>query len=589
VNRRFLAGALTLIVVSLSARGASAQATGFAINHFNPSERGSEWFLEDSLDLRGVLRPAIGLATDYSDRSLVIVNGNGSTVVAPVQNQLTLHLGGSLVIGNRLRVALDLPVGFAGGTAGSVGTTTYPAAGTGVGDLRVSGDIRLVGKYGDAFTLAAGLAVFAPTGSQSAYLSDGTVRALPRVAVAGDVGPLTYAAHVGFEIRPTTDAFPGYATGSELQLGGALGLRTASRRLVVGPEVYASTVVTSSSAIFSTRQTPVEGLLGLHYSFADAWRVGGGIGTGLTRGFGEPLVRATAMLEWAPGYVAPLTDRDHDFIPDNVDACPDVPGVKTDDPRTNGCPAVDRDHDGVPDAVDACPEVPGVKTDDPRTNGCPPDRDHDGIPDSEDQCPDTPGVRMDDKATNGCAPDSDHDGIPDGEDACPDVPGIKTNDPKTNGCPDVDHDQDGIPNTEDACPDVKGPRSSDPKRNGCPEAYVQDDQIKLLDGLHFTPAGALALADTETRAALDALLTFLKNHPEIKHMRVEGHTDNQGDAAKNRALSAKRANAVIEWLVAQRISADRLSTMGVGGDSPIQDNASEAGRKANQRIELHVE
>jgi outer membrane protein OmpA-like peptidoglycan-associated protein len=35
-------------------------------------------------------------------------------------------------------------------------------------------------------------------------------------------------------------------------------------------------------------------------------------------------------------------------------------------------PAADRDGDGVPDAEDACPDVPGIRTDDPKTNGCPP-------------------------------------------------------------------------------------------------------------------------------------------------------------------------------------------------------------------------
>jgi len=584
-----LATLATFAALSLAAKGASAQistAPGYAIDHFNPSERGSEWFAEDSLDLRGSLRLAAGIVGDYADRPLVIVNASGGTVVAPVQYQLALHVGGALVVADRFRFALDLPVGIGSGTSGYVGTVQYPAASTGLGDLRLSADARIYGKYGDAFTVAGGLAVFVPTGSQSAYLSDGQARVLPRVAVAGDVGPITYAAHVGFELRTATDVLPGYPTGSEIQLGGAVGLRTASRHLVVGPELYASTVVTS---FFSKQETPVEGLLGVHYSFADAWRVGGGVGTGLTRGFGEPIVRGTLLLEWAPAYVPPLTDRDHDFITDNVDACPDVPGVKTNDPKTNGCPASDRDKDGIPDVIDACPDVPGIKTEDSRTNGCPSDRDHDGVPDTEDQCPDVPGVRMSDPKTNGCPPDSDHDGIPDAEDACPDVPGVRTNDPSTNGCPDVDHDGDGIPNAEDACPDVKGPPDPDPKRNGCPAVYIQDDQIKMLDGIHFAKGQAVLQSDEETKVALAALLTFFNTHPEVKRVRVEGHTDNQGDPAANRALAARRASAVIAWLVKQRIAPERLNAMGVGGDSPIQDNTTEAGRQANQRIELHVE
>src|SRR5262249_15982161 len=50
--------------------------------------------------------------------------------------------------------------------------------------------------------------------------------------------------------------------------------------------------------------------------------------------------------------------------------CPDVPGVKTDDPKTNGCPP-DRDKDGIIDSQDACPDEPGPPNEDPKKNGCP--------------------------------------------------------------------------------------------------------------------------------------------------------------------------------------------------------------------------
>jgi OOP family OmpA-OmpF porin len=588
---RRLASATAFALVTGLAATASAQASGFAIDHFNPSERGSDWFAEDSLDFRGANRPAIGLVAEYADRPLVIVNANGSTNSSPVKDQLILHPGASVVLFDRLRLAFDLPVVvFADGNAGAVTTTAYPATTSGgLGDLRVSADGRLYGKYGDPFTLAAGLSVFLPIGSTSAYASDGEVRVLPRVAVAGDLGIVAYAAHVGLQVRPVDNAFPGYPTGTEVDVGGSIGIRALRRHLLVGPEVYGSTVVTNASAAFSTRQTPVEGLLGVHYAFASDWRIGGGLGMGLTRGFGEPLVRGLLAIEWIPADASTLVDRDKDSIADDADACPDVAGVASEDPRRNGCPLPDRDHDGVPDALDACPDVPGVKTDDARTNGCPGDRDHDGIPDSEDACPDSAGVRMTDKATNGCAPDSDHDGIPDAEDACPDIPGVKTDDPKTNGCPNLDRDKDSIRNEEDACPDAAGPSDPDPKRNGCPEAFLQDDLLKLADPIGFDGTGATIAGDAETKRALEGALTFLVKHPEVKHVRVEGHTDNQGNANANRALAAQRAGSVISWLTAHGIAPSRVTSMGVGGDSPIQDNTTEEGRRANRRIELHVE
>ena len=85
----------------------------------------------------------------------------------------------------------------------------------------------------------------------------------------------------------------------------------------------------------------------------------------------------------------------------------------------------DRDGDGIPDDEDACPDTPGIATNDPSTNGCP-DTDGDGIFDKDDACPTEFGLAE----FQGC-PDTDGDGVPDKDDACPTVKGPKEN----NGCP----------------------------------------------------------------------------------------------------------------------------------------------------------
>jgi OOP family OmpA-OmpF porin len=66
----------------------------------------------------------------------------------------------------------------------------------------------------------------------------------------------------------------------------------------------------------------------------------------------------------------PPPDRDGDGIIDRDDACPDVPGVRSDDPAENGCPP-DTDGDGIRDDVDACPKEKGKPDPDPQKNGCP--------------------------------------------------------------------------------------------------------------------------------------------------------------------------------------------------------------------------
>jgi outer membrane protein OmpA-like peptidoglycan-associated protein len=246
----------------------------------------------------------------------------------------------------------------------------------------VGADVRLIGSYGDPITLAAGVQVYLPTGSRTDYTGDGKARVAPRVLGAGDLGPLTYAGRLGFQYRPQDSKYATGDIGSEVQLAAAVGLRMADKKLVVGPEFYGSTVVSSSDAVFKKLSTPVELIVGGHYTFANMFRAGLGVGPGLTRAFGTPQVRVLASLEYVPAFIPPLlpppppSDRDGDGIIDAEDACPDVPGVRTNDPKTNGCPPPpsDRDGDGIIDAEDACPDVPGVRTNDPKTNGCPPAR-----------------------------------------------------------------------------------------------------------------------------------------------------------------------------------------------------------------------
>jgi outer membrane protein OmpA-like peptidoglycan-associated protein len=79
-----------------------------------------------------------------------------------------------------------------------------------------------------------------------------------------------------------------------------------------------------------------------------------------------------------------------------------VPGPANKDPKKNGCPPTDRDGDGVFDEQDACPDTKGIKTSDPKTNGCPGDFDKDGIRDDVDACPFEKGKPNADPLKNGC-------------------------------------------------------------------------------------------------------------------------------------------------------------------------------------------
>ncbi len=576
-------------------RDALAQRAGFAIDRFEPSERGSGWFVADTLDLRGHLRPAIGAVADYGYKPLVVYDRAGNEVSAIVRHQLFAHVGGSVVLWDRLRLGVNLPIAlYQDGETGQTlvnGTaeTFRPANQASIGDVRLSADVRVVGETTDPFTLALGVRGWAPTGDRNQFTGDGTFRVAPQALAAGEIGAFTYAARLGMIYRSLDTGYAGSDLGSELTGSAAAGLRVVDRRLVIGPEIWGSSVFSGSDTFFSKRSSPVEWLFGAHFDATKELRVGAGGGSGLTRGFGAPEVRGVLSVEWVAAYEKPRGDRDGDGIADDEDACPSLAGVRTDDPSTNGCPPEapaapkDQDGDGVVDSEDACPSLAGRKTDDPKTNGCP-DSDQDGIFDPVDACPAIAGVATQDPKTNGC-PDSDHDGIVDSEDACPSLTGVKTDDPKTNGCP-PDQDHDGIVDGEDACPADPGPRNPDPKKNGCPLVYATAKEIKITEQIKFKTNSAEILKESDE--ILTAIAKVLNDHPEIKKVRVEGHTDNVGKPAYNKTLSTKRAASVVKWLTSHGVRKDRLVSQGYGMDQPIDTNDTEEGRANNRRVNFVI-
>jgi OOP family OmpA-OmpF porin len=86
---------------------------------------------------------------------------------------------------------------------------------------------------------------------------------------------------------------------------------------------------------------------------------------------------------------------------------------------------------------------------------------------------------------------------------------------------------------------------------------------------------------------VDNIATILRAYPTAR-VRIEGHTDNTGNDADNRALSLSHANAVRDRLVAAGVSADRLETAGFGPDRPIASNDTAEGRARNQRTDIVV-
>lgn len=258
-------------------------------------------------------------------------------------------------------------------------------------------------------------------------------------------------------------------------------------------------------------------------------------------------------------------DTDGDGIYDKEDACPDVAGLK----EFNGCP--DSDGDGIKDEDDACPNVAGLAS----LNGCP-DADSDGIADKDDMCPNAKGT----KANNGC-PDTDGDGVVDKDDKCATVAGPAAN----KGCPWPDTDGDGVLDKDDNCKNEAGPASN----NGCPEPVITKVAEKKIGEfaktiLFNSGRSTFKKGVSET---LDGIVKIMNEFPKATFV-VEGHTDSTGSAKINEKLSAKRANAVKDYLVKNGVDASRLDAKGFGPSQPIDTNDTRAGRANNRRVEIKV-
>jgi outer membrane protein OmpA-like peptidoglycan-associated protein len=92
----------------------------------------------------------------------------------------------------------------------------------------------------------------------------------------------------------------------------------------------------------------------------------------------------------------------------------------------------------------------------------------------------------------------------------------------------------------------------------------------------------------ESFPLLNALAKTMKENPQIKKVRVDGHTDSVGADDFNLNLSQRRAAAVVDYMIAQGVEAERLASEGFGKSKPIADNATEEGRAKNRRVELTI-
>ena len=168
--------------------------------------------------------------------------------------------------------------------------------------------------------------------------------------------------------------------------------------------------------------------------------------------------------------------------------------------------------------------------------------------------------------------DDDGDGILNYDDKCPTTKSGRS--VNKDGCfIDGDDDKDGVLNSMDKCPNT-------PKTV---TAVDSEGCIKEIN-LHITFENASSSVSEASKRNITKFANFLKSFP-IYTAEIVGHTDSVGSESANQVLSQKRADVVRSLIVNEGIENARVTSKGLGENSPVASNDDSNGRAQNRRIE----
>ncbi len=116
-------------------------------------------------------------------------------------------------------------------------------------------------------------------------------------------------------------------------------------------------------------------------------------------------------------------------------------------------------------------------------------------------------------------------------------------------------------------------------------APIKVGQVVRLNNIFFD-FGKATLQE-ESFPELNNLVKVMTDNPKIE-LEISGHTDDVGSDADNQTLSQNRAQAVVDYLTKNGISAKRLTAMGYGEKNPVVPNDSDENRALNRRVEFKI-
>jgi outer membrane protein OmpA-like peptidoglycan-associated protein len=134
------------------------------------------------------------------------------------------------------------------------------------------------------------------------------------------------------------------------------------------------------------------------------------------------------------------------------------------------------------------------------------------------------------------------------------------------------------------------------RRKAAEESLAQLAQVKQEErGTVITLSGSVLFPSDkaellpEAQQRLAEVAKALNSQSPNAQIVIEGHSDGKGSKTYNLELSARRAEAVRNYLVTQGIASNRISSQGLGFSHPISDNKTAEGRANNRRVEIVVQ
>ena len=501
----------------------------------------------------------VGLWVGYADDPLNLYrteNGDRERVASLVSRRVAGGLVAALSLFDRLQLGVAAPVilNQDQDTNGIAGPPASISRG-GLGDLRIVPKLQLLTHEDQFLDVAVILGFVLPTGTSEDYFGDGRAMLQPELAISRPIGSrFRFGVNVGYRARKQRRAL-NLEVDDEIyaHAGAALML---TKHIELDVTYSGATAAEELFDTFNRNHSEMRGGLAVYAGQVVLFAAGG---VGIAEGFGTPDWRAVGGIRLG-----------------NIRE-----GSRAIEPGPN-----DADGDGLLDDADECPDEPENFNQWEDDDGCPekiPDSDGDGLNDRIDECQSEPEDVDSFEDGNGCPdPDNDQDGVVDDKDECPLEPGAIEN----RGCPDADSDGDTVVDRRDNCPNEPG----DPENAGCKVKQVVkivDGKLELLDKVYFRTNKAV-IRKVSYRL-LRNVAEVLNNHPEIKTIHVEGHTDSRGGDAYNKKLSQRRAESVVDFLVNEGVNRRRLDPIGYGEEQPIDSNNTKEGRAANRRVEFKLQ